>query len=178
MQAQGQDNIVNLVRCAWAVSQRYGALVWSGDIHSSFEDFREQIVAGLHMGMAGISWWTTDIGGFAGGNSDNPKFRELLIRWFQWGTFCPVMSLHGDRSGGKDVLRKDGSKALSTGGNNEVWSFGDEGEGASWTDARTGSIFEGGQTIHVEALLSKIPVFLRDGMQVIPDVKAVYAALH
>ncbi|KRF42271.1 hypothetical protein ASG93_21495 [Paenibacillus sp. Soil787] len=64
MQAEGQVNIVNTVRCAWAGSQRYGALVWSGDIHSSFEDFRKQIVAGLHMGMAGIPWWTTDIGGF------------------------------------------------------------------------------------------------------------------
>ena len=65
--------MVNLVRCAWAGSQRYGALVWSGDIHSSFEDFRKQIVAGLHMGMAGIPWWTTDIGGFAGGNPDDPN---------------------------------------------------------------------------------------------------------
>ena len=31
----GQEDIVNLVRCAWAGSQRYGALVWSGDIHST-----------------------------------------------------------------------------------------------------------------------------------------------
>ena len=126
MKAEGQDNIVNLVRCAWAGSQRYGALVWSGDIHSSYEDFRKQIVAGLHMGMAGIPWWTTDIGGFGGGNPEDPKFRELLIRWFQWGTFCPVMRLHGDRSPGVEVIKKDGSKALFTGGNNEVWSFGDE----------------------------------------------------
>jgi alpha-D-xyloside xylohydrolase len=126
MKAEGQKDIVNLVRCAWAGSQRYGALVWSGDIHSSYEDFRKQIVAGLHMGMAGIPWWTTDIGGFGGGNPENPKFRELLIRWFQWGTFCPVMRLHGDRSPGGEVFRKDGSKSLFTGGNNEVWSFGDE----------------------------------------------------
>lgn len=126
MKAEGQENVVNLVRCGWAGSQRYGALVWSGDIHSSYEDFRKQIVAGLHMGIAGIPWWTTDIGGFGGGNPDDPKFRELLIRWFQWGAFCPVMRLHGDRSPGGEVLKKDGSKALFTGGNNEVWSFGNE----------------------------------------------------
>lgn len=126
MMAEGQENIVNLVRCAWAGSQRYGALVWSGDIHSSFEDFRKQVVAGLHMGIAGMPWWTTDIGGFSGGDPEDPKFRELLIRWFQWGTFCPVMRLHGDRKSGGQVLRKDGSNALFTGGPNEVWSFGEE----------------------------------------------------
>lgn len=63
----GQQDIVNLVRCAWVGSQRYGALVWSGDIWSSYEDFRKQLCAGLHMGLAGIPWWTTDIGGFHGG---------------------------------------------------------------------------------------------------------------
>ena len=67
MEAQGQKNIVNLLRCAWAGSQKYGALVWSGDIHSSFESLRNQFAAGLNMGMAGIPWWTTDIGGFHGG---------------------------------------------------------------------------------------------------------------
>ncbi len=57
---------VNLVRCAWAGSQRYGALVWSGDIHSDWKTFRRQVCAGLNMGIAGIPWWTTDIGGFTG----------------------------------------------------------------------------------------------------------------
>lgn len=49
------------------------------------------------MGLAGIPWWTTDIGGFHGGDPNDPAFRELFVRWFQWGTFCPVMRLHGDR---------------------------------------------------------------------------------
>ena len=97
MKAEGQENIINLIRCAWAGSQRYGALVWSGDIHSSFSSFRNQLAAGLNMGIAGIPWWTTDIGGFHGGNPEDPEFRELLVRWFEWGTFCPVMRLHGDR---------------------------------------------------------------------------------
>lgn len=91
MQVEGQTNIVNLLRCAWAGSQRYGALVWSGDIASSWSSFRSQLAAGLNMGLAGIPWWTTDIGGFHGGNPDDPAFRELFTRWFQWGAFCPVM---------------------------------------------------------------------------------------
>ena len=117
---------VNLVRCAWAGSQRYGALVWSGDVASTWEAFRAQLCAGLNMGMAGIPWWTTDIGGFHGGNPDDPAFRELLIRWFQWGAFCPVMRLHGDRQPHHDVFRSDGSQALSSGADNEVWSYGEE----------------------------------------------------
>ena len=97
MEAQGQKNIVNLLRCAWAGSQKYGALVWSGDIASSFESMRNQLAAGLNMGIAGIPWWTTDIGGFHGGNPDDKEFRELFVRWFQWGTFCPVCLLYTSR---------------------------------------------------------------------------------
>ena len=126
MKAAGQENPVNLLRCAWAGSQRYGALVWSGDIMSRWEDFRRQICAGLNMGMAGIPWWTTDIGGFHGGEPDDPGFRELLIRWFQWGAYCPVMRLHGDRRPGEEVRRKNGEAVLPSGGKNEVWQFGEE----------------------------------------------------
>ena len=82
MEAEGQKNIVNLLRCAWAGSQKYGALVWSGDIASSWSSFRNQLAAGLNMGIAGIPWWTTDIGGFHGGNPDDPEFRELFTRWY------------------------------------------------------------------------------------------------
>ena len=125
--AEGQEKTVNLVRCAWAGSQRYGALVWSGDIHSDWETLRRQVCAGLNMGIAGISWWTTDIGGFSGGRPEDPAFRQLLIRWFEWGTFCPVMRLHGDREcEDRHVYHKDGTEALFTGGDNEIWSFGEE----------------------------------------------------
>ncbi|RDW70816.1 putative glycosyl hydrolase [Aspergillus mulundensis] len=120
MQAEGQSNIVNLLRCAWAGSQKYGALVWSGDIASSWSSFRNQLSAGLNMGMAGIPWWTTDIGGFHGGNPDDPAFRELFTRWFQWGTFCPVMRLHGDRE------PKPKDQPTAPGANNEIWSYGEE----------------------------------------------------
>ncbi len=126
MQAEGQDNIVNLLRCAWAGSQRYGALVWSGDIDSSFCSLNNQLRAGLNMGIAGIPWWTTDIGGFHGGNIQDPSFRELLIRWFEFGTFCPVMRLHGFREPFKEPIGKSGGGKCLSGADNEVWSYGEE----------------------------------------------------
>ena len=126
MAAEGQQNIVNLLRCAWAGSQRYGALVWSGDIDSSFESLRNQLQAGLNMGLAGIPWWTTDIGGFHGGYPDDPRFRECIIRWFQWGAFCPVFRLHGDREPHRPPMSETGSGSLASGADNEVWSYGKE----------------------------------------------------
>lgn len=85
MKQSGQEEIVSLVRCAWAGSQKYGALVWSGDIASSWGSLRNQLCAGLSMAIAGFAWFTTDIGGFHGGVPESPQFRELLVRWFQWG---------------------------------------------------------------------------------------------
>ena len=128
MQAQGQENIINLLRCAWAGSQKYGALVWSGDIHSSFESFRNQFAAGLNMGIAGIPWWTTDIGGFVGADAHDPAFHELLVRWFEWGLFCPVMRLHGVRDPRVQVQTKSGEARLNSGADNEIWSYGPECE--------------------------------------------------
>ena len=126
MTQAGQQNPVNLVRCAWAGSQRYGALVWSGDVMCQWAYLRRQVCAGLSMGIAGLPWWTTDIGGFHQGNPQDPAFRELLIRWFQWGCYCPVMRLHGDRQPSVPVQRKDGTPMLNSGSDNEVWSFGEE----------------------------------------------------
>ena len=126
MTEEGQKNVINLLRCAWAGSQKYGALVWSGDVHSSFASFRNQLAAGLNMAIAGIPWWTTDIGGFHGGNPDDPKFRELLVRWFEWGTFCPVMRLHGERQPLKAPIGTEGGALCVSGADNEVWSFGEE----------------------------------------------------
>lgn len=120
MESEGQKKIVNLLRCAWAGSQKYGALVWSGDIASSWSTFRNQLAAGLNMAMSGIPWWTTDIGGFHGGCPDDPEFRELFTRWFQWGCFCPVMRLHGGRE------PKPAGQPTASGAANEIWSYGDE----------------------------------------------------
>ncbi|THZ10896.1 hypothetical protein D6C95_00234 [Aureobasidium pullulans] len=125
-EAEGQKNIVNLLRCAWAGSQKYGALVWSGDIASSWYSLKNQFAAGLNMGMAGISWWTTDIGGFHGGNPDDEAFRELFTRWFQYGAFCPVMRLHGDREPHQPQHGTTGGATCLSGAPNEVWSYGPE----------------------------------------------------
>lgn len=128
LRQQGETEIVNLVRCAWAGSQRYGVLAWSGDVHSSFHALRNQFSAGLNMAMAGIPWWTTDIGGFQGGNIHDPAFHELLIRWFQWAVFCPVMRLHGYREPQIQPPEawRDGIAQCNSGSPNEVWSYGEE----------------------------------------------------
>ncbi|KAF7555163.1 hypothetical protein G7Z17_g2384 [Cylindrodendrum hubeiense] len=124
MVSEGQTDVVNLLRCAWAGSQKYGALVWSGDIASSWSSLRNQLTAGLNMGIAGLPWWTTDIGGFHGGDPDDEKFRELFVRWFQWGTFCPVMRLHGDREPRQPQVGTSGGATCCSGAANEVWSYG------------------------------------------------------
>ena len=129
MTAEGiTDDVINLARCAWAGSQRYGVAVWSGDIHSNFETLRKQVRAGLNMGLSGIPWWTTDIGGFFGGDPNNSRFRELIIRWFQYGAFCPLFRLHGYRLPTAENLAEEDSliRDLETCGPNEVWSFGEE----------------------------------------------------
>ena len=126
MEEEGQQNIVNLLRCAWAGSQRYGALVWSGDIDSSFRALRNQLAAGLNMGLAGIPWWTTDIGGFHGGNIHDDAFKEVFVRWFAYGTFLPVMRLHGFREPFKPALGPTGGGKQISGAENEIWSYGEE----------------------------------------------------
>ena len=118
MRSEGEEEVVLLCRSAWAGSQRYGAAVWSGDIPSSFEALQNQVRAGLNMACSGIPWWTTDIGGFVGGDGESPSFRELLVRWFQYGAFCPLFRLHG--------FREPCDRWWETGGPNEIWSFGPE----------------------------------------------------
>lgn len=128
MKANGIENPLNLVRCAWAGSQKYGALVWSGDIESSFQALQNQVRAGLSMGLSGIPWWTTDIGGFYGAATADVGFRELLVRWFEYGCFCPVFRLHGNRSPihGFDGDIQAGTGMFGSGSDNEVWSYGEE----------------------------------------------------
>lgn len=118
------DSVVTLVRGAWAGAQRYGALAWSGDIDSSFEALRNQVNTGLNMGLAGIPWWTTDIGGFHGGHPEDPEFRELLMRWFEYATFSPVLRMHGDRQPHSKPLSLSGGGSMVTGAPNEIWSYG------------------------------------------------------
>lgn len=192
------------------------------------------------MAMAGIPWWTTDIGGFHGASGEDSTFRKLFIRWFQYACFCPVMRLHGNREPQKgfegDMV--SGIGLFGSGADNEVYSFGEEvfeickkymylretlkpyikeqmrithekgtpimrplfydfpedkkawetddaymfgpdfcvapmmeedlyerevylPEGCTWKDVFSGSSYEGGQTVKVDAPIDKIPVFVR-----------------
>ena len=101
-----------LGRSAFAGSQRMATTVWSGDINSDWTFFKKQIPAGLNYSVSGLPYWTTDIGGFLLGNPDEPGYRELFIRWFQFGTFNPILRVHGTR----------------TTNQNELWSYGPEAQ--------------------------------------------------
>ncbi|MEM1676955.1 MAG: glycoside hydrolase family 31 protein [Nitrososphaerota archaeon] len=124
MRSIGENDFVFLIRAGWHGIQRFRVVVWSGDIPSTFESLRRQIKAGLNMALCGIMWWTTDIGGFWGGDPNDPEFQELIVRWFQWGTFCPIFRLHGFRLPYPEDPNKCDPYEL-TGGPNEVWSFGE-----------------------------------------------------
>jgi alpha-D-xyloside xylohydrolase len=99
-----------LSRSAFAGTQRSGVTAWSGDLNSDWESYKRQVPAGLNFALSGIPYWTTDIGGFVSGNPDDPAYRELFTRWFEFGTFCPIFRVHGTR----------------TTNQNELWSYGPE----------------------------------------------------
>ena len=110
--ASDKKRVFILSRSAFAGDQRYGVTAWSGDINSDFFSFRRQIPAGLNFALSGIPYWTTDIGGFVTGDPDDPAYRELFIRWFQYGTFSPILRVHGTRKTDQ----------------NELWSYGPEAQ--------------------------------------------------
>ncbi len=122
LKAEGIEDICLLTRCGWVGSQRQHALIWSGDIPSKFESLKISVQEGLNMAMSGIPWWNSDIGGFGGGDGESDYFRELIVRWFQFGVFCPVMRLHGVR---KFYGEQDPELLEPTGGPNEIWVWGE-----------------------------------------------------
>jgi len=111
--ASDAKRVFILSRSAYSGSQRYGVTAWSGDVLSDWMTFQRQIPGGLNYAISGMPYWTTDIGGFvSGGDLNNPKFRELFVRWFQFGTFSPIFRVHGTRNPSE----------------NELWSYGPEAE--------------------------------------------------
>jgi alpha-D-xyloside xylohydrolase len=88
-----------LTRSAFAGQQRYGATTWSGDVTSSWNALRNQISAGLNFSLTGIPYWNADIGGFFLSRFpkklQDPEYRELYVRWLEFGTFTPMMRSHG-----------------------------------------------------------------------------------
>lgn len=116
-----EKRVLNLTRSAYAGQQRYGTVTWSGDISANWETLHKQIAEGLSFVSSGCPYWTLDIGGFFvkdwmqwygdgryNTGTDDPEYRELYVRWFQYGTFLPMMRSHGT-----DFAR-------------EVWRFGNE----------------------------------------------------
>ena len=124
-----EQRVVNLTRSASPGQQRYGAITWSGDISATWDVFEDQIADGLQFTATGNPKWTLDIGGFFTGSREfswfkqgafaNPDegdahedegYRELYVRWFQYGTFLPMFRSHGTHTP------------------REVWRFGDPGD--------------------------------------------------
>ena len=110
--ASERKRVFILSRSAFAGSQRNAVTAWSGDVNSDWETLRRQVPAGLNFALSGMPYWTTDIGGFTSGDPHDPAYRELFIRWFQFGTFCPIFRVHGTRAGDR----------------NELWSYGAEAQ--------------------------------------------------
>ena len=124
MRSETEDyRVCNLTRSAHTGSQRYGTILWSGDISAKWDTLKKQIPAGLNFCASGLPFWTLDIGAFFvkqgtqwfwNGAYDDPDndlgYRELYTRWFQLGAFLPVFRSHGT-----DVRR-------------EPWHFGEQGE--------------------------------------------------
>ncbi len=124
--------VMILARAAYLGAQRNGTVFWSSDIVSTWDMLKRSIPAGLNFTASGMPYWDTDIGGFfspqlspnyraphtplvdpsdARDNIDRYEdYPELFVRWFQWGTFHPVMRAHGERT------------------HNEVWAYGKQAE--------------------------------------------------
>lgn len=89
-----------LARSAFTGQQRFGTMMWSGDVQTGWNVFRSQISGGLNLSLSGLPYWNSDIGGFFSGRNypngvNDPAFRELYVRWLQFGTFCTMMRSHG-----------------------------------------------------------------------------------
>ena len=218
-----------ITRSGWASQQHYGTVVWSGDIKTTFNELKTQVIAGLSFTASGIPYWTTDVGGYDGGDPTSEAYRELYVRWWQYGMFCPIFRSHGHRitegrgeqpnelwaygdkvqkictdyddlryrllpyiySLSADVTNKqytpmrllafDFSKDKNVHNIKDEFMYGpaflvnpviDSGaisrevylpEGTKWTDFWSRKQFDGGQTIHADAPIERIPLFVRAG---------------
>ena len=103
-----EKRVTNLTRSGYLGQQRYGTILWSGDISASWDTLQRQIPAGVHFCASGMPYWTVDIGAFFVKNGINwywdgeyddgpkdPAYCELFTRWYQWAAFLPVFRGHG-----------------------------------------------------------------------------------
>lgn len=118
-----EKRVINLTRSGYTGQQRYGAILWSGDISANWTTFKKQIAAGLNLCASGIPYWTLDIGAFFvkkgtqwfwdgdyDEGTDDLGYRELYTRWYQYGSFLPIFRSHGT-----DCRR-------------EIWNYGEPGD--------------------------------------------------
>ena len=110
--ATDRKRVVILTRSAFAGQQRNAAASWSGDVSANWVTLQRQVPAGLSFSMSGVPYWTTDVGGFFRPEDQytSDAYHELLIRWFEYGTFCPIFRVHGYKS------------------NAELWNYGPQVE--------------------------------------------------
>jgi len=108
--ATDKQRVFILARSVFLGQQSHAAASWSGDIAPTFDSLRRQIPAGLNFSLSGLPYWTTDIGGFQDGDPNDPAYQEVYVRWFEYGTFCPVFRTHGARPA------------------NELWSYGPQAQ--------------------------------------------------
>lgn len=106
-----------LSRKVYAGQQAWGAVNWSGDIFAGWTTLNDQVKAMQQIALSGLPYWTNDIGGFLvshrfPGKLADPAYRELYVRWFQWGAFMPVFRAHGTE------IRR------------ELWAMGSDGDPA------------------------------------------------
>jgi alpha-D-xyloside xylohydrolase len=104
-QVNPDKRVFILTRSGFGGLQRHAAAVWSGDIVSRWDDLYNQISAGVSVGYSGLPNWTFDIGGFANEArystqtptaADLEEWREINLRWFQFGAFAPLFRSHGE----------------------------------------------------------------------------------
>lgn len=95
--ADPTKRVVQLGKTATLGFQRYAAVTWSGDVHGNWQAFSQQISAGLNLSVGGMPYWTTDTGGFFRPEDEysSEDYNRLLVRWFEYSTFCPILRIHG-----------------------------------------------------------------------------------
>ncbi len=102
----GRKRVYILTRSTFAGQQRAAATTWSGDIGANWDVYKRQIPAGINHCMAGIPYWTFDIGAFVIGayegvfsnGGKDPAYQEFYTRMFQFGAFCPIFRSHGSET--------------------------------------------------------------------------------
>ncbi len=119
-----EKRVCNLTRSSYAGQHRYATVTWSGDVSANWETLKRHVPEGLNFCAAGEGYWSTDIGAFFPNGQWDPWFyegdfdegvqdlgyRELFVRWAQYGALLPMMRAHG------------------TGTPREIWQFGEKGE--------------------------------------------------